>query len=228
MKNIINAIKNIEGVKTVEHVDGSDLCVVVFEWPVAHPVFFTEDGVKLYNYNDICWSVRLDDYRVEMETQIMNIINFEGFKYFSTETAARNFANAQKTLNGLQEKIAKEQSRTEKEQSPFFSDCVSTATLSFEHFGEILNPKPEDKIIELIDGEIYKRTRYSNVGFIFRYKKHNDSCKFYTAITVGFDEDDYIMNNGFIDQKFITHASVADKKKLILTEVSNGYFHGIS
>ena len=57
------------------------------------PIFITEDDVPLYNQNDSCWWVDLEDYRCGEQNIIIKSMNTDkDFKYFSNENSALTYA----------------------------------------------------------------------------------------------------------------------------------------
>ena len=129
MKNIIKQIEKIKGVVTVEKA-GENMAVVVFEpkkpdmfwwnmdfglgestttfWKVPNkedipePIFTTEDGVNLYNREDCCVWVSIDDFRYGNQPFIHEAMSgHTNLKYFSKEAAALKWIEENKPKKSL-------------------------------------------------------------------------------------------------------------------------------
>lgn len=223
MKNIIEQIKKIEGVKTIEQA-GKDMAVVVFEpenkkqavrcttqyeWDFVNQVVHggkikTKFGGRWDTIDLTKQSVANNEWYFINGYQIISFSEFleqrglrkEFVEFFWTEAAdVLNKPTAQPDI-----------------KVTFSIDGKKVGQLSNAKIEPSAHLKPED----LIEGEIYFAEKKGMcVESIFRYKCTN----------INIFDLNLSSSSSFVHEQPIRHATPEEKQKLIKAEVEHGYFH---
>lgn len=87
---------------------GDDYCDLYWltKMVSGEPLFITFDGKELFNANDRCWWLRVEDWEIGIQPYVhKELSNDKHFKYFSTEEAAKTYCFMNKPCLSLVEVI---------------------------------------------------------------------------------------------------------------------------